>query len=54
MPKKTVEVAGYETLISITCVIICSCLMEPRSYYNGPEITIETIILESIAVVMAL
>ena len=53
MPKKTVEVAGYATLISITCVIIWSYLIEPRSCYNGPEIIIETTIFESIAVVMA-
>ena len=54
MPKKTVEVAGYATFISVTCVMIYSCLIEPRSYYKGPEITIETIIFESIAVVIAL
>ena len=54
IPKKTVEVAGYATLISIMCVIIWSYLIEPSSCYNGPEMTIETIMFDSIAVVIAL
>jgi len=53
MLKNTVEVAGYATFISNKWVIICSCLIEPRSCYNGPEIRSETIMLESIAVVIA-
>jgi hypothetical protein len=52
MLKKTVEVAGYATLISNKCVMIYSCLIEPRSCYNGPEIKSETIMFESMAVVI--
>jgi hypothetical protein len=52
MLKKTVEVAGYATLISNKWVMICSCLIEPRSCDNGPEIRIETIMFESMAVVI--
>ena len=52
IPKNVVAEAGYASLINIKWTMICSYRMDPRIYWSGPEIRIDTTIFDAIVEVI--